>query len=159
MSELTEVGKAFAGWAEENSGLAVDENFEYTDRTVGNFAAAAFAAGAKWQAEHTSKDDPIPMYAQLDIWSALHNPEDVDPAEYDAFRAEHGFADTWAELCAAVRTVARGAGYIHVLTVEPSDAEVQAVAVVLEGAFPGVERQGLARIALEAARKAVSVDE
>jgi hypothetical protein len=51
MIELSEVGKGFAGWAEENSDLAVDENFEYTDRTVGNFAAAAFAAGAQWQSQ------------------------------------------------------------------------------------------------------------
>jgi hypothetical protein len=59
MSDLTEVGKAFAGWAEENSGLAVDKNFEYTDRTVGNFAAAAFAAGAEWQAQREPTEAEI----------------------------------------------------------------------------------------------------
>lgn len=66
MSELTEVGKAFAGWAEENSGLAVDENFEYTDRTVGNFAAAAFAAGAQWQTQREPTDAEIEAMARLE---------------------------------------------------------------------------------------------
>ena len=154
MSELTEASEeALRRWPEIDTSAGGVISQSYAERYA--VRRSGFAEGAEWQAEHTSKDDPIPMYAQLDIWSALHTPEDVDPAEYDAFRAEHGFSDTWAELCAAVRTVARGAGYIHVLTVEPSDAEVQAVAVVLEGAFPGVERQGLARIALAAARKAV----
>jgi hypothetical protein len=77
-------------------------------------------------------DDPIPMYAQLDIWAALHNPEDVNPAEYDAFRAEHGYADTWAELCAAVRTVARGAGYITVRTAEHTFAELDTLSDLIK---------------------------
>lgn len=59
MSELTEVGKAFAGWVEENSGLAVDENFAYTDRTVGNFACAAFVAGTEWEAQHEPTEAEI----------------------------------------------------------------------------------------------------
>lgn len=59
MIELSELGKGFAGWAEENSGLAVDENFEYTDRTVGNFAAAAFAAGAQWQSQREPTEAEI----------------------------------------------------------------------------------------------------
>lgn len=68
MSELNEVGKAFAGWAEENSGLAVDENFEYTDRTVGNFAAAAFAAGAQWQVQREPTDAEIEAAAKAMYW-------------------------------------------------------------------------------------------
>lgn len=71
MSEISEVGKGFAGWAEENSGLAVDENFEYTDRTVGNFAAAAFAAGAKWQAECEPTDAEIEA-ASITAVNKLH---------------------------------------------------------------------------------------
>ena len=59
MSQHAEAGKAFAGWAEENSGLAVDENFEYTDRTVGNFAAASFAAGAEWQSQREPTEAEI----------------------------------------------------------------------------------------------------
>ncbi|MFT8330283.1 hypothetical protein [Bifidobacterium psychraerophilum] len=59
MSQHAEVGKAFAGWAEENSGLAVDENFEYTDSTVGNFAAASFAAGAEWEAQREPTEAEI----------------------------------------------------------------------------------------------------
>ncbi|GAA6124201.1 hypothetical protein BPY_23090 [Bifidobacterium psychraerophilum] len=116
-------------------------------------------------------DDPIPMYAQLDIWSALHSPEDVDPAEYDAFRAEHGFADTWAELCAAVRTVARGAGYITVRTAEPTEGEIESAARVFFGNlhYPSASLDWdkasdhvkdnwrlKTRLALTAARKAVT---
>ena len=71
MSELTEVGKAFAGWAEENSGLAVDENFEYTDRTVGNFAAAAFAAGSQWQAQREPTEAEIEAAAVVAV-NKLH---------------------------------------------------------------------------------------
>lgn len=79
MSELTEVGKAFAGWAEEHSGLAVDENFEYTDRTVGNFAAAAFAAGAQWQAQRE------PTEAEIEA-AAIANYGCSCSAEGDALR-------------------------------------------------------------------------
>jgi hypothetical protein len=71
MSELTEVGKAFAGWVEENSGLAVDENFEYTDRTVGNFAAVAFAAGAQWQAQRKPTDAEVEA-AAIVLVGTLH---------------------------------------------------------------------------------------
>ena len=116
-------------------------------------------------------DDPIPMYAQLDIWAALHNPEDVNPAEYDAFRAEYGYADTWAELCAAVRAVARGAGYITVRTAEPTEAEIEAAARVFFGNlhYPSASLDWdnaadhvkdnwrlKTRLALDSARKAVA---
>lgn len=70
MSELSEVGKGFAGWAEENSGLAVDENFEYTDRTVGNFAAAAFAAGAEWQAQREPTLREVEAVEKMLYWQA-----------------------------------------------------------------------------------------
>jgi hypothetical protein len=56
MTSRNEIGDAFAGWAEEHSGIAVDENFEYTIRTVVNLAAAAFAAGAQWQQEHATRE-------------------------------------------------------------------------------------------------------
>ncbi|MEE8725521.1 MAG: hypothetical protein SOH95_06625 [Bifidobacterium crudilactis] len=72
MSDLTEVGKGFAGWAEENSGLAVDENFEYTDRTVGNFACAAFAAGARWQAQREPTEAEIEA-AAFGIYRVIAN--------------------------------------------------------------------------------------
>lgn len=45
------------------------------------------------------RDDPIPRYAQLDLWMALG----YDPNEYEAFREEHGFAETWSTLLLHVR--------------------------------------------------------
>jgi hypothetical protein len=85
MSELTEVGKAFVGWAEENSGLSVDENFEYTDRTVGNFAAAAFAAGAEWQAEREPTEAEIEeaAHAAFDTRDDAYDLEDWEDADSD----------------------------------------------------------------------------
>jgi hypothetical protein len=84
MIELTEVGKAFAGWVEENSGLAVDESFEYTDRTVGNFAAAAFAAGAQWQAQREPTEAEIEAAARA-LWIDEHR--DSFPIAADVVRA------------------------------------------------------------------------
>jgi hypothetical protein len=46
-------------------------------------------------------DDPIPRYAQLDIWMALG----FDPTYYEASREMDGFAETWAQLCAEVPMV------------------------------------------------------
>lgn len=48
-----------------------------------------------------SKDDPIPRYAQLDVWMALFGAERSE--EYGPFREEHGHAETWAWLLAQVR--------------------------------------------------------
>lgn len=45
-------------------------------------------------------DDPIPRYAQLDIWMALG----YDPNDYTTHREAAGFDATWAVLCAAVRS-------------------------------------------------------
>lgn len=44
---------------------------------------------------------PIPHYAMLDIWMALHG---TSHPEYDEFYAEHGYAETWARLCSEVRS-------------------------------------------------------
>jgi formylglycine-generating enzyme required for sulfatase activity len=90
MSELTEVGKAFAGWAEENSGLSVDENFEYTDRTVGNFAAAAFAAGAEWQSQREPTEAEIEAAARV-FFGNLHYPS----ASLDWDNAADSVKDNW----------------------------------------------------------------
>jgi len=53
-------------------------------------------------------DDPIPRYAQLDVWMALFGADRSQ--EYEAFRDEHGFAETWALLCHDVRAQAARAG-------------------------------------------------
>lgn len=52
--------------------------------------------------ELVTSDDPIPRYAQLDVWMALFGAERSQ--EYEAFRDEHGFAETWSWLLAEVRT-------------------------------------------------------
>ena len=94
MSELSEVGKGFAGWAEENSGLAVDENFEYTDRTVGNFAAAAFAAGAEWQAEQPVTDAQIEAAAEALVSTELNFDETMfSPSEVHEIWENRSFAN------------------------------------------------------------------
>ena len=52
-------------------------------------------------ARSVSGDDPIPRYAQLDVWMALFGAERSE--EYEPFREEHGFAETWSWLLAQVR--------------------------------------------------------
>lgn len=42
----------------------------------------------------------IPLYAMLDLWMALYQ---TSHPEFDEFYAEHGYAETWARLCAEVR--------------------------------------------------------
>lgn len=59
-------------------------------------------------------DWPIPRYAMLDIWMALYGSERSE--EFEAFADEHGFAETWARLCAEVRG----------LTAPPSEDEIEA---------------------------------
>lgn len=44
-------------------------------------------------------DDPIPRYAQLDVWLALGG----DGQAFERWRDERGFADAWAQLMAAVK--------------------------------------------------------
>jgi hypothetical protein len=65
--------------------------------------AAAKIADALLVADHLwteqPSDDPIPHYAQLDIWMALGH----DSQEYDSWRDSIGFAEAWARLCAEVR--------------------------------------------------------
>jgi len=51
----------------------------------------------------TDNDDPIPRYAQLDVWCALGG----DYASFDHWRFHEDdrrtFADAWAQLCAAIK--------------------------------------------------------
>lgn len=44
-------------------------------------------------------DDPIPRYAQLDVWMALGDYSEG----YESIRERLGFAETWAQLMAEVR--------------------------------------------------------
>lgn len=44
-----------------------------------------------------SGDDPIPRYAQLDVWMSLYGSHRSQ--EYEPYREQHGFALTWANLC------------------------------------------------------------
>ncbi len=60
----------------------------------------------------------IPLYGMLDVWMALYG---TSHPEFDEFYAEHGYADTWARILAAVRAHRTVQG-------EPSDAQVRKVA-------------------------------
>lgn len=42
----------------------------------------------------------IPLYGMLDVWTALYG---TSHPEFDEFYAEHGYAETWARILAAVR--------------------------------------------------------
>lgn len=44
---------------------------------------------------------PIPRYAMLDIWMAVHGSDQSE--EFEGFADELGYAETWARLCAMVR--------------------------------------------------------
>ena len=49
----------------------------------------------------TDNEDPIPRYAQLDVFMALYGSERSE--EYEAMRNLWGFAETWAQLMSRVR--------------------------------------------------------
>lgn len=70
-------------------------------------------------------DDPIPRYAQLDVWMALFGSRVSQ--EYEEFRDEHGYADTWSWLLQQVRD----------LTAPPTDDEREAL-----GAAAAYSHQG-----------------
>ncbi|WP_336642811.1 hypothetical protein [Microbacterium sp. MMO-113] len=61
----------------------------------------------------------IPLYGMLDVWMALYGTSHPD---FDAFYAEHGYAETWARILAAVRQRRSEPQD------EPSDAQVEAAA-------------------------------
>ncbi|WOF23824.1 hypothetical protein N8K70_03850 [Microbacterium betulae] len=44
---------------------------------------------------------PIPRYAMLEVWMALYG--HVTSGAFDTFYDAHGYADTWATLCSAIR--------------------------------------------------------
>lgn len=46
-------------------------------------------------------EDPIPRYAQQDIWMSLYGAENSEG--YDEYRERYGFAETWAMMCSVVR--------------------------------------------------------
>lgn len=54
--------------------------------------------------EHSSESGghggTIPLYGMLDVWMALYGTSHPD---FDVFYAEHGYAETWACILAAVR--------------------------------------------------------
>lgn len=95
MTSRNEIGDAFAGWAEEHSGIAVDENFEYTIRTVGNFAA-----GAQWQQEHATREPSTLTDVQIqratDVVRAHRQIEGKHlPYRCAACREDYGSYDEW----------------------------------------------------------------
>lgn len=53
----------------------------------------------EWKARAEQATQLIPRYAMLDIWVALGR----DSIHFDDWYDEHGYADAWAELTAAVR--------------------------------------------------------
>lgn len=55
----------------------------------------------------------LPLYGMLDVWMALYG---TSHPEFDEFYAEHGYAETWARLLAAVRERRTVQG-------EPTDAQ------------------------------------
>lgn len=65
-------------------------------------ADALWAAG--FRRSEVSKpgehDGSIPLYGMLDVWTALYG---TSHPEFDTFYAEHGYAETWARILAAVR--------------------------------------------------------
>lgn len=58
---------------------------------------AAEALDRLIEREHTRHR--VPLYGMLDIWQALYG---TSHPEFDEFYAEHGYAETWARLCAEV---------------------------------------------------------
>jgi len=58
----------------------------------------------------------IPLYAMLDLWMALYQ---TSHPEFDEFYAEHGYAETWARLCAEVRARLSS----RVVVAAPSDTD------------------------------------
>jgi len=64
-------------------------------------------------------DDPIPRYAQCDIWMAIYGND--SSSDYEAYRTEHGFADTWAFLCAQVRIMSEPNWEYRVFCSDPLD--------------------------------------
>ena len=47
----------------------------------------------------------IPLYAMLDVWMGLYG---TSHPEFDEFYAEHGYAETWAYLCAEIHNRRQG---------------------------------------------------
>lgn len=76
--------------------------------------------------------DPIPRYAQLDLWMALYGADRSE--EYGPFREEHGFAETWARLCGEVRSTVSERDRILGWLNEPPAAET-VHACPLDGAY------------------------
>lgn len=102
------VGKWFAPPSGGYSGLG--PNGEVVERTGPPPKVPAIPEGVRARAtardEATNGDDPIPRYAQLDLWMALYGSGRSE--EYGPFRDQHGFAETWARLCDEVRTARAG---------------------------------------------------
>jgi hypothetical protein len=69
------------------------------ERDKANHARAEKAEAEVEQLSGT--DDPIPRYAQLDIWMALYGSNRSEG--YGPFRDGHGFAETWAFLFSEVK--------------------------------------------------------
>ena len=98
-----------------------DNPWEKCDlRDVMEAAATALAQSESDPAEALAYD-PIPRYAQLDIFLALNS--SARSEEYTPFREQHGFAETWARLCSSVRDqVARNDDLVNIATALNQDA-------------------------------------
>lgn len=74
------------------------------------------------QAEPGWHDGTIPLYGMLDVWMALYG---TSHPGFDEFYAEHGYAETWVRILAAVR---RAASYTQsrLVHAEPTEAQLLA---------------------------------
>lgn len=89
--------------------LSVYSHANVRDRYDADLMMAGFSDGAEWADAHPVAPEPsapsehggtIPLYGMLDVWMALNG---TSHPEFDAFYAEHGYAETWARILAAVR--------------------------------------------------------
>lgn len=100
-----------AAWARHVLGMADDEPNEATGHDTCEAFARLIAAVAEPAAVPPAgagreQDDPIPRYAQLDIWMALYGAD--FSFEFEEWRNRHSFAEAWARLVGGVR---ENAGY------------------------------------------------
>lgn len=66
--------------------------------------------------------DLIPLYAMLDVWTALYG---TSHPEFDEFYDQHGYAETWAHLLSSIRERRTVQG-------EPSDALIDELNATVE---------------------------
>jgi len=125
--ELTDVEKAvvdvlYRFW---KSGTPDLGEIEDTGRDFGDWAM---------EVVKTSKgtDDPIPLYAQLDVWMALYGPETSQA--FEKYAATVGFADRWSEILGVIRDNVAKIAQIRTRLAKPQSYQMgEDIAQILRG--------------------------